>query len=78
MFELLNDDSDKLCLAISLPKLDYTRHGHFIPLNDLSEESLSSSSFDALLVSGLLPEGNQKLFDLCNKKGAEFIVFNTL
>ncbi|MCL1046862.1 hypothetical protein L2737_16260 [Shewanella electrodiphila] len=58
-----------------MPKLDSAKHGQFIPLNSLCDNILSSPSFDALLVSGLLPEDNKKLFELCKKIGTEFIVF---
>lgn len=77
MFEPLMDDMDELKLAVSLPDLDATQHGHFIPLSDLSEANLTNPVFDALFVSGLSREARQSLSELCDKLGTELVEFES-
>lgn len=75
MFEPIEIDMDELQLAISLPALDFVPNGTFIPLEDILSSSLQDSNFDALFVSGLLPEQSEKLVQECADKGLELVNF---
>ncbi|CAH0525669.1 hypothetical protein [Vibrio hippocampi] len=76
MFEPLVLEDDELQLAISLPDLISVESGQLISPSQLTETTLSTCSYDALFVSGLLPEQRDELSHLCAAKHIELVVFD--
>ena len=75
MFEPLETEEDELKIAVSLPELDAVSHSCFISLDNLNKSSLQRSDFDALFVSGILPDQSRNLSELCMEIGVELVIF---
>ncbi|WMN57870.1 hypothetical protein NI390_16400 [Vibrio fluvialis] len=68
---------EEVQIAVSFPGLDSIDLGTFIPPDSLSIKQLASSSFDALIVSGLSVDKEQEIASYCEKIGTLFIIFGS-